>query len=84
MLRLSIRGVALNQKSTIHIDTYELIKPAVISGVVLSAATSRRLLFQCLRGLYSECPGNAVERKANQWIRVWTGVSLSLLIENLD
>ncbi|XP_040012329.1 Fanconi anemia group C protein isoform X2 [Xiphias gladius] len=31
--------------------------------------TSRRLLFQCLWGLYSEHPSNAVERKANQWIR---------------
>ncbi|XP_044230385.1 Fanconi anemia group C protein [Thunnus albacares] len=31
--------------------------------------TSRRLLFQCLWGLYSEHPRNAVERKANQWIR---------------
>ncbi|XP_018524757.1 Fanconi anemia group C protein [Lates calcarifer] len=31
--------------------------------------TSRGLLFQCLWGLYSENPSNAVERKANQWIR---------------
>ncbi|KAG7223377.1 hypothetical protein INR49_032204 [Caranx melampygus] len=31
--------------------------------------TSRRLLFQCLLGLYSEHPTNAAERKANQWIR---------------
>ncbi|XP_008282273.1 Fanconi anemia group C protein [Stegastes partitus] len=31
--------------------------------------TSRRLLLQCLWGLYSEHPSNAVERKANQWIR---------------
>ncbi|AWP07292.1 putative Fanconi anemia group C protein isoform 2 [Scophthalmus maximus] len=31
--------------------------------------TSRGLLFQCLWGLYSEHPSNAVERKANQWIR---------------
>ncbi|XP_071339519.1 Fanconi anemia group C protein isoform X2 [Trachinotus anak] len=31
--------------------------------------TNRRLLFQCLWGLYSEHPSNAVERKANQWIR---------------
>uniref|UniRef100_UPI0037E74A3B Fanconi anemia group C protein n=1 Tax=Semicossyphus pulcher TaxID=241346 RepID=UPI0037E74A3B len=36
---------------------------------VTADATSRRLLFQCLWGLYSERPGNAVERKANQWIR---------------
>ncbi|XP_035514595.1 Fanconi anemia group C protein [Morone saxatilis] len=36
---------------------------------VTADATSRRLLFQCLWGLYSENPGNAVERKANQWIR---------------
>ncbi|XP_073322843.1 Fanconi anemia group C protein isoform X2 [Pagrus major] len=36
---------------------------------VTADATSRRLLFQCLWGLYSEHPGNAVERKANQWIR---------------
>ncbi|XP_029365659.1 Fanconi anemia group C protein isoform X2 [Echeneis naucrates] len=31
--------------------------------------TSRSLLFQCLWGLFSEHPTNAVERKANQWIR---------------
>ncbi|GAA6223156.1 Fanconi anemia group C protein [Lates japonicus] len=31
--------------------------------------TSRGLLLQCLWGLYSENPSNAVERKANQWIR---------------
>ncbi|XP_053182082.1 Fanconi anemia group C protein [Scomber japonicus] len=31
--------------------------------------TSRRLLLQNLWGLYSEHPSNAVERKANQWIR---------------
>ncbi|XP_070821229.1 Fanconi anemia group C protein [Chaetodon trifascialis] len=36
---------------------------------VTADATSRGLLFQCLWGLYSEHPGNAVERKANQWIR---------------
>ncbi|XP_027133425.1 Fanconi anemia group C protein isoform X2 [Larimichthys crocea] len=36
---------------------------------VTAEATSRRLLFQCLWGLYTEHPGNAVERKANQWIR---------------
>ncbi|TKS78545.1 Fanconi anemia group C protein [Collichthys lucidus] len=36
---------------------------------VTTDATSRRLLFQCLWGLYTEHPGNAVERKANQWIR---------------
>lgn len=37
----------------------------------LSAASSRSLLLQCLWGLFSEHPGSAVERKANQWIRVW-------------
>ncbi|XP_070760111.1 Fanconi anemia group C protein [Enoplosus armatus] len=36
---------------------------------VTADATSRRQLFQCLWGLYSEHPGNAVERKANQWIQ---------------
>ncbi|XP_068560292.1 Fanconi anemia group C protein isoform X2 [Cebidichthys violaceus] len=36
---------------------------------VTADAAGRRLLFQCLWGLYSEHPGNAVERKANQWIR---------------
>ncbi|KAL6114034.1 fancc [Pungitius sinensis] len=36
---------------------------------VTADATGRRLLLQCLWGLYSEHPGNAVERKANQWIR---------------
>ncbi|TMS04078.1 Fanconi anemia group C protein [Larimichthys crocea] len=36
---------------------------------VTAEATSRRLLFQCLWELYTEHPGNAVERKANQWIR---------------
>ncbi|KAI3372760.1 hypothetical protein L3Q82_023221 [Scortum barcoo] len=36
---------------------------------VTADATSRGLLFQCLWGLYSEHPGSAVERKANQWIR---------------
>ncbi|KAG8011932.1 Fanconi anemia group C protein-like protein, partial [Nibea albiflora] len=36
---------------------------------VTAHATSRRLLFQCLWGLYTEHPCNAVERKANQWIR---------------
>ncbi|XP_037634921.1 Fanconi anemia group C protein isoform X3 [Sebastes umbrosus] len=36
---------------------------------VTADATGRRLLFQCLWRLYSEHPGNAVERKANQWIQ---------------
>nr|XP_046243666.1 Fanconi anemia group C protein isoform X2 [Scatophagus argus] len=36
---------------------------------VTADVTSRSLLFQCLWGLYSEHPGNAVERRANQWIR---------------
>ncbi|XP_041793135.1 Fanconi anemia group C protein [Chelmon rostratus] len=36
---------------------------------VSADAISRRLMFQCLWGLYSEHPGNAVERKANQWIQ---------------
>ncbi|XP_059192485.1 Fanconi anemia group C protein [Centropristis striata] len=36
---------------------------------VTADATGRGLLFQCLWGLYSEHPGDAVERKANQWIR---------------
>ncbi|XP_029295217.1 Fanconi anemia group C protein isoform X2 [Cottoperca gobio] len=36
---------------------------------VTADATGRRLLLQCLWGLYSEHPGNALERKANQWIR---------------
>lgn len=40
----------------------------------LSAAPSRSLLLQCLWGLFSEHPGSAVERKANQWIRVWNGL----------
>ncbi|XP_005722434.1 Fanconi anemia group C protein [Pundamilia nyererei] len=31
--------------------------------------TSRGLLLGCLWGLYSERPSNAVEKKANQWIR---------------
>ncbi|XP_056275520.1 Fanconi anemia group C protein isoform X2 [Pseudoliparis swirei] len=37
---------------------------------VTADAPGRRLLFQSLWGLYSECPGSAVETKANQWIRV--------------
>ncbi|KAM7017971.1 Fanconi anemia group C protein [Tautogolabrus adspersus] len=36
---------------------------------VTADATGRKLVFQCLWGLYSEHPGNAVERKANQWIQ---------------
>ncbi|XP_074526707.1 Fanconi anemia group C protein [Halichoeres trimaculatus] len=36
---------------------------------VTADAASRKLLFQSLWGLYSECPCNAVERKANQWIK---------------
>lgn len=36
---------------------------------VTADATSRTLLFQCLWGMYSETPENAVETKANQWIR---------------
>ncbi|KAK5871052.1 hypothetical protein PBY51_003954 [Eleginops maclovinus] len=36
---------------------------------VTADAPGRWLLFQCLWGLYSEHPGNAVETKANQWIR---------------
>ncbi|XP_026198037.1 Fanconi anemia group C protein isoform X2 [Anabas testudineus] len=39
------------------------------NSCIIADDTSRRLLFQCLWGLYSEQPGNAVERKANQWIR---------------
>ncbi|KAK1892895.1 Fanconi anemia group C protein like [Dissostichus eleginoides] len=36
---------------------------------VTADAPGRWLLFQCLWGLYSEHPGDAVETKANQWIR---------------
>ncbi|XP_010874433.2 Fanconi anemia group C protein isoform X2 [Esox lucius] len=36
---------------------------------VTADAESRPLLFRCLWSLYSEEPQNAVERKANQWIR---------------
>ncbi|KAL0979129.1 hypothetical protein UPYG_G00181120 [Umbra pygmaea] len=36
---------------------------------VTADAESRSLLFQCLWSLYSEEPQNAVEKKANQWIR---------------
>uniref|UniRef100_A0A667XBQ5 FA complementation group C n=2 Tax=Myripristis murdjan TaxID=586833 RepID=A0A667XBQ5_9TELE len=36
---------------------------------VTADAVSRRLLFQSLWGLFSEHPNNAVERKANHWIR---------------
>uniref|UniRef100_A0A672ZP69 FA complementation group C n=1 Tax=Sphaeramia orbicularis TaxID=375764 RepID=A0A672ZP69_9TELE len=35
----------------------------------VTADGDRALLFQCLWGLYSEHPDNAMERKANQWIR---------------
>uniref|UniRef100_A0A665X6F4 FA complementation group C n=1 Tax=Echeneis naucrates TaxID=173247 RepID=A0A665X6F4_ECHNA len=35
----------------------------------VTADGNRSLLFQCLWGLFSEHPTNAVERKANQWIR---------------
>ncbi|XP_028314481.1 Fanconi anemia group C protein [Gouania willdenowi] len=31
--------------------------------------TTRGLLLQCLSSLYSKCPSNAMERKANEWIR---------------
>uniref|UniRef100_A0A3P8S3B4 FA complementation group C n=1 Tax=Amphiprion percula TaxID=161767 RepID=A0A3P8S3B4_AMPPE len=41
-------------------------------------AGGERPLLQCLWGLYSEHPSNAVERKANQWIRM-----VSLLQENI-
>ncbi|KAM9858611.1 Fanconi anemia group C protein [Aulostomus maculatus] len=37
--------------------------------LVTADDTSRGLIFQCLWGLYSENPSNALERKANQWIR---------------
>ncbi|XP_010772182.1 Fanconi anemia group C protein homolog isoform X2 [Notothenia coriiceps] len=37
---------------------------------VTADAPGRWLLFQCLWGLYSEHPGDAVETKANQWIRL--------------
>lgn len=36
---------------------------------ITADAGSRALLFQCLWGMYSESPKNAVEEKANQWIR---------------
>uniref|UniRef100_UPI003AACBBFA Fanconi anemia group C protein n=1 Tax=Centroberyx gerrardi TaxID=166262 RepID=UPI003AACBBFA len=36
---------------------------------VTADAASSRLLFQSLWSLYSEHPSNALERKANQWIR---------------
>lgn len=36
---------------------------------VTADATSRTQLFQCLWWMYSETPENAVEIKANQWIR---------------
>uniref|UniRef100_A0A672ZP88 FA complementation group C n=1 Tax=Sphaeramia orbicularis TaxID=375764 RepID=A0A672ZP88_9TELE len=41
-------------------------------------ADGESLLFQCLWGLYSEHPDNAMERKANQWIR-----TVALLRENI-
>ncbi|XP_015251318.1 PREDICTED: Fanconi anemia group C protein isoform X1 [Cyprinodon variegatus] len=36
---------------------------------VTADGASRGLLLQCLLALYSEHPSNAVERKANEWIR---------------
>ncbi|KAM9394244.1 Fanconi anemia group C protein [Pholidichthys leucotaenia] len=36
---------------------------------VTAGDTSRKLVLQCLWGLYSEHPSSAVERKANHWIR---------------
>lgn len=53
-----------------NLESNELLKPSVIIALFLSAATSRKLLLQCLWGLFSENPYNSVERKANQWIRV--------------
>ncbi|KAF3695678.1 Fanconi anemia group C protein [Channa argus] len=39
------------------------------NSFVTADDTSRKLLLQCLWGLYSEHPSNPLERKANQWIR---------------
>ncbi|XP_058492047.1 Fanconi anemia group C protein isoform X1 [Solea solea] len=39
------------------------------NAYVTADDTSRGLLFQCLWGLYSQHPSNALETKANQWIR---------------
>uniref|UniRef100_A0A3Q3B4G3 Uncharacterized protein n=1 Tax=Kryptolebias marmoratus TaxID=37003 RepID=A0A3Q3B4G3_KRYMA len=50
---------------------------------VTAGETSRELLLQCLWGLYSENPSDAVERKANQWIRVRPGLFKSFLNQNL-
>ncbi|KAK7934279.1 hypothetical protein WMY93_005175 [Mugilogobius chulae] len=36
---------------------------------ITADATSRALLFHCLWGMYSEEPENALEAKANQWVR---------------
>uniref|UniRef100_A0A672GIB1 FA complementation group C n=1 Tax=Salarias fasciatus TaxID=181472 RepID=A0A672GIB1_SALFA len=40
---------------------------------VTADGSSRGLLLQCVLGLHSEHPSSAVERKANQWIRVGRG-----------
>lgn len=37
--------------------------------LITAGDSTRKLLLQCLFGLYSEHPSTAVERKANQWIR---------------
>lgn len=51
----------------------ENLSQRLICCVLIVLAGSRALLFQCLWGMYSESPKNAVEEKANKWIRVCIG-----------
>uniref|UniRef100_A0A672GD10 FA complementation group C n=1 Tax=Salarias fasciatus TaxID=181472 RepID=A0A672GD10_SALFA len=46
---------------------------------VTADGSSRGLLLQCVLGLHSEHPSSAVERKANQWIRVGRGSNYQCL-----
>uniref|UniRef100_H3DJQ7 FA complementation group C n=1 Tax=Tetraodon nigroviridis TaxID=99883 RepID=H3DJQ7_TETNG len=62
--------VSFGEKRFIFTEEILFLHSCCDNCCFLSAASSRSLLLRCLWGLFSEHPGSAVERKANQWIRV--------------
>uniref|UniRef100_H3C3Z6 FA complementation group C n=1 Tax=Tetraodon nigroviridis TaxID=99883 RepID=H3C3Z6_TETNG len=61
--------VSFGEKRFIFTEEILFLHSCCDNCCFLSAASSRSLLLRCLWGLFSEHPGSAVERKANQWIR---------------
>lgn len=67
--------VLLETKHLLPVKSSIYLVPLQVLVFASSADSSRRLLLQCLWRLFSEQPADAVERTANQWIRVWADLS---------